>query len=106
MRIRAEAVDALRARASQEIDAGHIPSCQFALALHGEVVVNETLGDAPSDARYLMMSSTKPIFASLVLQLIGEGKLDPGLPVVTWWPEFGSNGKEAVTLEQVMVHTC
>ena len=99
-------VDAVRARAFEAIDDGQIPSCQFALALDGEVIVNETLGDAPADARYLMMSSTKPVFASVVLQLIGGGRLDPALPVVTWWPEFGAHGKEAITLEQVMTFTC
>lgn len=99
------ALDALRARANQEIEHGFIPSCQFALAIDGEVLAHETLGDAPTDARYSMFSATKPVIASVIWQLIGEGLLDPALPVATWWPGFGAEGKDAVTLEQVMLHT-
>ncbi|MFZ9628071.1 MAG: serine hydrolase domain-containing protein [Ilumatobacteraceae bacterium] len=100
-----EHIDALRARAQQEIDDGNIPACQFALALDGEVVVHETLGAAPANARFAMFSATKPIVASVVWQLIGDGLLDPSLPVASWWPGFAANGKQDVTLEQVMVHT-
>jgi CubicO group peptidase (beta-lactamase class C family) len=105
LKLSAEAVDRLRKRAAQDVDAGNIPSCQFALALDGEVLVQETLGDVPSDARYCMYSATKAVFASLVWQLMGEGKLDPAAPVVDVWPEFGAHGKDRVTLEHVLLHT-
>jgi CubicO group peptidase (beta-lactamase class C family) len=105
LELNAEAVDNLRRRAAQDVDAGHIPSCQFALALDGEVLVQETLGRAPSGARYCMFSATKAVFASLVWQLMGEGKLDPAAPVVELWPEFGAHGKDRVTLEHLLLHT-
>ena len=105
MRLVEEEVDTLRARALEEIDSGHLPSCQYTLAVDGEVVVHETLGDTPPDARYCMFSSTKPIVASVIWQLIGEGALDVAAPVASVWPGFGKNGKESVTLEQVMLHT-
>jgi len=98
-------VDALRARALEEVEQGNIPSCQFALALDGEVVVHETLGDAPADARYGIFSATKPLVASVIWQLMGEQRLDQRQPVSTWWPGFAENGKGAVTLEQVLLHT-
>lgn len=101
----AQNVKALKARAQVDIDLGVLPSCQYALALDGEVVVSETLGDAPSDARYSIWSSSKPVFASVVWQLIGEGKLDPGRPVADLWPEFGAHGKGKVTLEHLLVFT-
>jgi CubicO group peptidase (beta-lactamase class C family) len=89
----------------REMEAADLDACQLALAMDGEVLVNETFGSATADSRFLLMSSTKPLLASVVWQLIGEGELDPALPVTTWWPEFGRHGKEAVTLEQLMVHT-
>jgi CubicO group peptidase (beta-lactamase class C family) len=101
----ATAVRALRARAQREIDEGNIPSCQFAVALHGEVLLQETLGDAPNYARYSIWSSSKPVFASVVWQLLGEGALEPARPVVDVWPEFGARGKHQVTLEHLLLFT-
>jgi CubicO group peptidase (beta-lactamase class C family) len=49
-------------------------------------------------------SSTKGITAICANLLIERGVLDPELPVVTWWPEFGAAGKEAITLGQVLSH--
>ncbi|MFF9778607.1 serine hydrolase domain-containing protein [Streptomyces sp. NPDC013978] len=98
-------IDELRARALTEVEQGHLPSCQFAVAFEGKVLVEETVGDVPSDARYVCFSSTKPVVASVVWQLIGESLLDPEKPVTTWWPEFGANGKDRVTLDHVLQHT-
>lgn len=103
--LREEKVDELRARAQREIDEGHIPSCQFALALDGEVVVSETLGNATARNRYVIFSATKPVVASAAWILIQEGALDVHRPVAAYVPEFGENGKDAVTVEQVMLHT-
>jgi CubicO group peptidase (beta-lactamase class C family) len=98
-------VAALRARAQQDVDEGNVPSCQYALAQDGEVLVHETLGDAPDSARYAIWSSTKPVFASVVWQLMGEGALDPAVPVVELWPEFGAHGKDKVTLAHLLLFT-
>ncbi|MFJ8794355.1 serine hydrolase domain-containing protein [Streptomyces sp. NPDC102462] len=97
---------ALRDEVRQAIDAGHIPAAQFALAQHGEVIAFESLGDATDADRFCLFSATKPIVASVVWQLLGEGKLDLSAPVRDLWPEFAANGKETVTLEQVLLHTC
>lgn len=101
----AQDVKALKARAQLDIDLEVLPSCQYALALNGEVVVSETLGNAPSDARYSIWSATKPVFASVVWQLIGESRLDAGRPVTDLWPEFGAQGKDKVTLEHLLLFT-
>ena len=104
MTLDSSGVAALRRRAQQELDEGRLPSCQFALARGGEVLVNETLGASP-DARFIMFSATKGVFASLVWQLMGEGLLDVDAPVADVWPEFAANGKDAVTLDHVLLHT-
>ena len=98
-------LQALRTRAQREIDEGNVPSCQYALAVDGEVVTQETLGDAPASARYAIWSATKPVFASVVWQLMSEGRLDPATRVVELWPEFGANGKDSVTLEHLLLFT-
>jgi len=99
------AVEALLTRARREVDSGHLPSAQIALAFRGELVAYETFGDADAETRYSVFSCTKAFVAGAVWALIGDGLIDVGQPVVHYIPEFGSNGKEAITVEQVMLHT-
>ena len=66
----------LVARAQREIDEGHIPSCQIAFARDGELVVWLTLGAAAEESRYVIFSSTKPVVASAMWILMGEGAID------------------------------
>jgi CubicO group peptidase (beta-lactamase class C family) len=99
------AVDALVERCQRDIDEGHIPSCQIALAVDGEVVFDRTLGEAEPGSRYTIFSSTKPVIASAVWILMGDGELDVERPVAELIPEFGANGKDVITIEQVMLHT-
>src|SRR5204862_3981352 len=44
----------LLARAQREVDAGHTPSCQLAIARDGRVGVWQTLGDAAPESRYVI----------------------------------------------------
>jgi CubicO group peptidase (beta-lactamase class C family) len=103
--IDAAAVDTLLTRCAKEVDEGLLPSCQVAVALDGEVVVSEAFGDASTDSRYVIFSATKAFVASVVWQLIGEGLLDPAQRVAELIPAFGTNGKDEITLEHVLLHT-
>jgi CubicO group peptidase (beta-lactamase class C family) len=98
-------VHALLQRARREVDAGLLPSAQVALAYDGELIAFETFGDATDEARYVVFSATKAFVAGAVWALIGDGLVDPALRVVEYIPEFASNGKDVVTVEQVMLHT-
>ncbi len=100
-----EALEALRQRIGDDIDAGMVPAAQFALAVDGEVIAEEAFGEATADTRFCIFSATKPIVAAAIWRLIAAGDLDPAKTVATWFPEFAQTGKEAVTLEQVMLHT-
>jgi CubicO group peptidase (beta-lactamase class C family) len=91
--------------AAKLIDAGVTPACQVAVAHDGELIGFETFGAATNNTRFCAWSATKPIVASAVWILIGESLLDPQLPVAHYIPEFATNGKEIVTVEQVMLHT-
>jgi len=97
----AELVD----RAHREVDGGLLPSCQLAVARHGRLVAFETIGAAP-DTRYVIFSATKPLVASAIWLLMAEGKLDTNTKVVELVPEFATNDKDVVTIEQVLLHTC
>ncbi len=98
-------VSALRAAAAQEVTDG-LAACQVAVARDGEVVYFESFGTADDETRFGVASATKPIVASATWHLIGEGLLDLDRRVVDYVPEFGTNGKDAVTVDQVYLMTC
>jgi CubicO group peptidase (beta-lactamase class C family) len=100
-----DALAELVARIQVEIDAGRLPSCQLAFAREGELVVWRTLGAAAPESRYVIFSSTKPVVASAVWILMGEGAIDVSAPVAELVPEFATNDKDAITIEQVLLHT-
>jgi CubicO group peptidase (beta-lactamase class C family) len=98
-------LDELRIRVRREVDAGLLPSCQFALARDGRLAAFETVGDAGLETRYVIFSATKAFVASAAWHLIGEGTLDVERRVADYIREFATNGKDVVTVEQVMLHT-
>jgi CubicO group peptidase (beta-lactamase class C family) len=100
-----ERVTALEERIRREIDEGLLPSCQYAIAKDGEVVVQRTFGDATDDTRYCIFSSTKAFAVSAFWILLGEGKVSISDKVADILPGFGERGKDEVTVEHVLLHT-
>lgn len=96
---------ALCDRARRDVEEGHVPACQVALARHGELELFETFGDATDETRFVVFSATKPFVAAAMWQLIGEGHADVRAPVARWVDGFATHGKEVVTLDQVLLHT-
>lgn len=105
MPITTSRVDELISRIQREVDEGLTPSCQIAVGYGGEIVAAHAAGDATLDTRYNIFSCTKVAIAAVMWQLIGEGRLSPTDLVSDHFEEFAANGKEAVTIEQVMTHT-
>ena len=56
------------------------------------------------DTVTLVYSSTKGVTSVCANRLIEEGRLDPDATVAQYWPEFAANGKDAITVRQVMSH--
>ena len=52
----------------------------------------------------LVFSSTKGITATCIARLVQAGALTYDDPVAQHWPEFGANGKEAITVGQLLSH--
>ena len=98
-------VDQLLQRVHREVDEGLLPSCQVALGFEGEIVAEAVVGDATLASRYVIFSATKPFVTSTVWTLIVDGLIDVTEPVITYFPEFGAEGKQSITVEQVMLHT-
>jgi CubicO group peptidase (beta-lactamase class C family) len=91
--------------AAADVDSGWLPSCQLAVARDCELVAFETFGAATPTTRYCIFSCTKPIVASAVFLLIGDGLLEVQRPVGAYVPELDRDDFAAVTVEQVMLHT-
>jgi CubicO group peptidase (beta-lactamase class C family) len=98
-------IDELCGRLRHAIDKGPLPSIQVAVALHGRLVLFETFGAADNRTRYNVFSCTKPLVASAIWKLMGEGRIDIALPVCHYIPPFADNGKQDITVEQVLCHT-
>lgn len=100
-----ERLEALFERAAREVQDGLLPSCQVALARNGSLAGMRTFGDASDDTLYLVFSCTKAITSSAAWLLIQEGKLGLDERVADVIPEFGTNGKDVVRVEQLLTHT-
>lgn len=96
-----ELLDTARA----DVERGLVPACQVAVARDGEVVAFETFGDATNDTRFCIFSATKPIVASAIWLLLGEGHLDVARRVADDLPELAGTPVGSVTLDQVLLHT-
>jgi len=56
------------------------------------------------DTIVLVFSAAKGPTATCINRLIEAGRLDVDAPVAAYWPEFGCNGKERITVRQVLSH--
>jgi len=95
----------LERAAEQEIRDG-LAACQVAVAHEGKIVWTQSYGEASLDTRFWVASATKPITSSAIWHLISSRQLDIERPVAHYAPEFGANGKQHVTVEQVFLMTC
>ncbi|HEX9236490.1 MAG TPA: serine hydrolase domain-containing protein, partial [Actinomycetota bacterium] len=98
-------VEHLVAEAEAAVQAGLTPSCQLALAREGRVALFTALGQATTGHRYVVFSVTKALIAAAMWILLDEGMLTRSTHVVELVPEFGTNGKEAVTVQHLLTHT-
>ena len=76
---------------------------QLCVLRGGRVVLDRWFGRGP-DALFLTFSAGKPLTALLVHKLAESGALALDEPVAAYWPEFGANGKEQVTVRHVLQH--
>src|SRR6185503_2045418 len=98
-------LDVLLDRIRQAVEEGPLPSMQVAVARQGRLAAFETFGDATGADRYVLQSVGRSIVAGVVWHLIGTGRLDLRERVCGIVPEFGTNGKDAVTVEHLLTHT-
>ncbi len=79
-------------------------NAQVAVHVDGERVVDLVSGTLDADALVPVFSSSKGATAIVVAMLVQQGRLDLDAPVMRYWPEFAANGKDAVTVRQLLSH--
>ena len=57
-----------------------------------------------ADTIVQVYSTTKPLVAACALLLVNRGALQLDAPMARYWPEFGTAGKEDVTVRQLLSH--
>ena len=95
----------LLVRVQKEVEEGLLPSAQVALARDGRVGVFESYGSAKPESLTCIFSATKAITSAAAWILIQDGKLDENEIVAEIVPEFGTNEKEGITVQQLFTHT-
>jgi CubicO group peptidase (beta-lactamase class C family) len=109
-----EKLEAVFARAKRDVDDGTLPNAQVAVARQGKLAGFRTYGSAlqggaeapaTNETLFTIFSATKAIVAAGIWLLIERGKLSIDEKVVDIIPEFGTNGKDVITVEQVLLHS-
>lgn len=101
--------------AKQEIAAGHLAGAVILVGYQGKVVYRKAFGHRtlkPSpeamsvDTIFDLASMTKVVAtATAIMQLVERKQLELDRTVTSYWPEFAQNGKQGITLRQLLTHT-
>ncbi len=93
-------------------DRGEELGAAVAVFHQGRPVVDLWAGDADEHGRpwaedtlVNVYSITKTMTFICLLMLVDRGEVDLAAPMATYWPEFAANGKEDITVAQVLSHT-
>ncbi len=96
------------------IQRGNIPGAVVLVGHNGRVVYRKAFGYRSLEPRreamtvgtiFDMASLTKVIATTTcVMQLIGDGKIKPNDTVASYIPEFAQNGKQDITVRQLLTH--
>ena len=104
--------DAVRTAFAANFEQGNELGASACVTRHGETVVDIWAGDRnlegdpwERDTIVNVWSTTKTMAATTLLVLADRGELDLDAPIASYWPEFAANGKDAITMAQVMGHT-
>jgi CubicO group peptidase (beta-lactamase class C family) len=80
-------------------------SAQLAIVWRGRTVVDLAGGPGLSaDDITGVFSASKGVAATVVALLLDRGLFDLDEPMATYWPEFATAGKAAITVRQVLSH--
>jgi uncharacterized protein YbbC (DUF1343 family)/CubicO group peptidase (beta-lactamase class C family) len=99
----------------QAVERGDVPGAVILVLHRGEIVYRKAHGlraripaseQMTVDTVFDLASLTKPIATATSIMLLAErGKLRLTDKAAAHWPEFGQNGKDRITIDQLLTHT-
>jgi CubicO group peptidase (beta-lactamase class C family) len=92
----------LVAAVAADVERG-MPAAQLAVGYEGRIVWSATLGAADDATRFCLHCAGKPVIASAIWRLVGDGQLELDEPVATYIPEFATHGKDRITLRHLLL---
>jgi CubicO group peptidase (beta-lactamase class C family) len=109
-----ERIERARELCAGWVECGHTPALVTLVARRGVIVLHEAWGrlrpepDSPPverDSIWPVMSITKSLTATLVMQLVEDGLLGLNRPVRDYLPEVRGEGTEEMLVHQLLTHT-
>ena len=111
--LRTDRLERLVGLIDAHIAEGRYPGAQIAIARHGRLLLERTVGDArmlparmpaSADTLWLLYSNTKVLIATALWRLAEDGLFSFDDRVSDHLPEFARHGKREVTILQVITH--
>ncbi len=110
----AERLEKMDALIQQGIQDKKMPGCVVCVGRHGRIVWLQAYGNRQlvpeqdamtTDTVFDLASLTKPIAtATCIMRLVDDGKLRLGDRIAAFFPAFGNNGKEQITVRDLLLH--
>jgi uncharacterized protein YbbC (DUF1343 family)/CubicO group peptidase (beta-lactamase class C family) len=107
-------LNAIDAVVQQGLERSKMPGCVVTVGRGDGIVFQRAYGlkqiqptsvDMTADTVFDLASLTKPIAtATSVMTLVQQGKIDLNATVSKYLPEFAANGKEKITIRQLLTH--
>ena len=106
-------LERLKGRMETAAAAGEAPGISIAIARDGRAATlcagrmgpEAKAAPVSPETIFLVASVTKPVVAAAVMLLVERGQLALDQPAAEALPEFGENGKGAVTIRHLLTHT-
>lgn len=107
-------LDRIEQLVTQGIQEGKMPGCVICFGRQGKIAYLRAFGNKQVlpepiamtvDTVFDMASITKPVATGTsIMKLIENGRLRLGSKVVDFFPEFGVNGKDTITVQDLLIH--
>lgn len=112
--LREEQLAPITEMAKKAIRSGKIPGAVILIGSQGKVVYRKSFGfralkpkkePMTTETIFDLASLTKVVATTTaVMQLVENGKLNLEDPVLRYWPEFKTNGKDRITVRDLLTH--
>lgn len=94
---------------------GYYPGAVILVTHHGKIIYKGVFGNRTLDLQpqpmtfntiFDLASLTKVIVTTTaIMQLVEEGTIELDTPIAKYWPAFANNGKDEVTIRELLTHT-